>query len=78
MGIRRRLVTKDEIEKRKKFRRSIVTTQVLKIGTIIYEKDITVKRPGTGIPPEDSRYVIGRTLKKDIGEGEVLKWEDLA
>jgi len=59
------------------FRRSIVTSRRLKVGEIITSSDLDCKRPGTGIPPGDTKYVVGRTLKNDVGEDEMLKWKDL-
>lgn len=58
------------------FRRSIVTTRDMKFGETIKEDDLDFKRPGTGITPGNIKYVVGRTLKKDIGEDRLLSWED--
>ncbi len=39
--------------------------------------DLTFKRPGTGIRPDEVRYVIERAIKRDMLRDEVLHWEDL-
>ena len=61
-------LTELELNKRYSFRRSIVTTQNLKRGHIISMADLFFKRPSDGIAPNKLQYVIGRTLKNDIGE----------
>ena len=76
MGSSRIISTEDDIRKTE-FRRSIVTTRNMKSGEIIKSSDLDAKRPGTGIPPGDLCYVTGRTLKNDVGEDEILNWEDL-
>ena len=35
------------------------------------------KRPGTGIGPDELRYVVGRQLTADLVEDQVLRWEHL-
>jgi len=76
MGSSRIISTEDDIRKTE-FRRSIVTTRNMKSGEIIKSSDLNAKRPGTGIPPGALRYVTDRTLKNDVGEDEILNWEDL-
>lgn len=75
LGSNRIIVTESK-EKIREFRRSIVSAKKLISGSIITEKDIDFKRPGSGIQPEESKYIIGRKLKKNINEDVVLKWED--
>ncbi|MCD4692725.1 MAG: N-acetylneuraminate synthase family protein [Calditrichales bacterium] len=66
-----------EQKKRLKFRRSVVTTNNLTKGHIITFKDLTVKRPGTGIPANHKNSIIGRTLKNDLSSDKTLQWDDL-
>jgi len=77
LGSFKRIVSTAELEKRKKFRRSIVITRDLRVGEVIEEGDITFKRPGTNISPTESKYVVGRTLLKDVRIDEVLTWDAL-
>ncbi|WP_144281548.1 N-acetylneuraminate synthase family protein [Chryseobacterium echinoideorum] len=77
LGSLKRVVSSDEQAKKDKFRRSIVTTANLKAGHILTEENLTSKRPGTGISPDLIEQIIGRSLKKDIEEDTVLKWENL-
>ena len=72
-----RIVYLNEEEKRKKFRRSLVSTRALKKGDIIKETDITAKRPGTGISVNNISYIVGRTLKCDVPKDELIKLEHL-
>jgi sialic acid synthase SpsE len=36
---------------------------------------ITVKRPGFGIAPKHIDLVVGRPLKVDVEEDEILTWD---
>jgi N,N'-diacetyllegionaminate synthase len=77
LGSNRRTVTEAELEKRKKFRRSLVALHSLNQGHVITEEDLDIKRPGTGISPNEIPYVLGRKLVRDIQEDQVLSWNDL-
>ena len=77
LGNYKRIVSKDEEEKKLKLRRSIVTNKNLRKDNIITKDDLAFKRPGTGISPDELKYVIGRKLNKDITEDKVIKWQDL-
>ena len=72
-----KVVSDDEIAKQKKFRRSITTADSLKAGQEITYNDILFKRPGTGIPADRFKEVIGRHVNRDIEENKTLFWEDL-
>lgn len=70
-------ISKDELDKRLKFRRSLVTAKKLKKENTIKREDVVFKRPGTGIRPDEIKYVLGRKLKHDIEGDQTLFWEDL-
>ena len=74
-GIKR--VSDDELAKRKKFRRTIATARALKAGEEIRYEDILFKRPGTGIPADKYKDIIGRHVCRDIDTNKTLFWEDL-
>lgn len=78
LGSSRRTVSAAEEAKKLKFRRSIVLRQDLPQGHVLTANDLVYKRPGTGIRPDESRYVIGRTLKRALFRDQVLNWVDLA
>lgn len=75
MGNFHRTVSLAESQKKEKFRRSAIASCELKAGQIISESNFNFKRPGTGIQPEESKYLIGRKVKMDIAKGELLKWD---
>ncbi len=77
LGSTRRVVTEAEHEKRKKFRRSLVSRRALEKGHLLSEDDFDAKRPGTGISPNELPYVLGRKLACDLAEDQVLHWNDL-
>lgn len=57
-------------------RSSIVADKELKAGTILNEKDIWARRPGTGEISGESFYeLIGKKINRDIERNEHLKWE---
>lgn len=70
-------VSDAELEKRKKFRRSIALVNPLKNGQTITKNDIAFKRPGTGISADRFKDVIGRRVCRDIEADTTLFWEDL-
>lgn len=77
LGSFKRIVSEAEREKLKKFRRSIIIARDMKIGEEIKLEDLEFKRPGTGIRPDEVKYVIGKKLTRDIEKDEILKWEDI-
>ena len=44
---------------------------------IIRETDLGYKRPGSGIPPNEMKYVLGRVVKKALKKDELISWDDL-
>ena len=77
LGNFKRIVSKSEEEKKKVFRRSIVINKNLKAGDIIKEVDITLKRPGTGFPPDEIKFIVGKKLKRDIEADCLLIKDDI-
>lgn len=77
MGGRRRVISEEEKKKMPKMRRSIVTAKELKKGTVITESDLVFKRPGTGISPDQAKFVVGHTLNRDCPADAVLSWNDI-
>lgn len=77
LGNFHRSVSDAEKEKRLKFRRSIVVKKSMNKGDILKEEDLLFKRPGNEIPPTEIKNVIGRKLKNDLAEDQLLKWSDI-
>jgi len=58
-------------------RQSLVTTGDLKAGRVLGLGDVTIKRPGTGLPPFALAETIGRTLARDVAADMPLTTDDL-
>lgn len=54
-------------------RKSIVASKVIKVGEVFSEKNITIKRPGSGISPMDWDKTLGQVAKKDFSEDELIE-----
>ena len=77
LGNKDRIVSESEMEQRKKMRRSIVVTHDMKAGTIFQPEDLDMKRPGTGIPPENAQELIGKKLKINIDKDSLISNNDI-
>lgn len=60
-------------------RRSVRVRSSLKAGHILAAKDLEVLRPcpKDGLQPNELQMAIGQELRRDISEGEHLRWSDL-
>lgn len=58
-------------------RKSLVSARDLEAGRRLEASDLVVKRPGSGIPPQELERVVGRTLAADVSADQVLGWGDL-
>lgn len=58
-------------------RRSIVLARSVKAGQVLSASDLIMKRPATGIPPNEIDKVIGQRVVRDLPEDEILQWEHL-
>lgn len=67
-----------ELEVRRVARRSVVLAGPVEKGARLKKTDLTLKRPGTGIPPADLSRVIGKRLKKRLPADAVLTWKVLS
>lgn len=77
LGNSHRTVSRAELEKRLIMRRSLVAARSLPRGHVLTEADLDSKRPGTGIRPDEVRYVVGRRIADDMTEDQVIHWKDL-
>ena len=37
---------------------------------------LNYKRPGTGLEPEDAKYIVGKVAKRDISYDEIILMSD--
>lgn len=72
LGSYERSVSQDELEQRKKMRRSLVAAVDMAKGHVIKQEDIMAKRPGDGIPVDRYKTVIGHTLARDIQKDQKI------
>ncbi len=76
LGNGRKVPNKSELEIMKVARKSIVANAAIARGTLITPELVSVKRPGSGIPPHDLPHILGLRLRKDKKAGDVLQWGD--
>ena len=62
---------------KKIFGRSLALKQDMAAGSVIQERDLTLKKPGSGIPYERRDDLIGRRLKTDKSAFFLLSMEDI-
>ena len=75
LGSSKKTVLDCEIVSRREARRSLVVAHDMKKGQVITEKDLIPKRPGTGISPQYTHIIIGRTVVQDLTEDTILTWD---
>ena len=78
LGSSRRIMTEEEKTKRLAMRRSIHVHADLPLGHRIGEDDLDYRRPGYGIPPDQTDLVVGATLTVAKDAGDLIKWSDLS
>jgi N-acetylneuraminate synthase len=67
-----------KIKKLKKmFTKSIALKRNLDKGEAIEIENITLKKPGTGIPHSDLKKILGKSAKNKIYSFNLLKWSDV-
>lgn len=58
------------------FNKSIVASRSVDRGTLLTLDDLTVKKPGNGIPASKMREVIGKKLRKNVAKDQQLRESD--
>ncbi|MFI5378819.1 MAG: N-acetylneuraminate synthase family protein [Tepidisphaerales bacterium] len=58
-------------------RQSLVVVRDLPAGHVLQEDDLTVQRPGTGIPAAEIDKVVGRKLAEPLKAATMLQWSSL-
>ena len=64
--------SKSELKNMQVARKSIVASRDIKIGEILDENNLAVKRPGNGISPMRWDEIMGTIAKKDYKEDELI------
>ena len=57
---------------RRACRLSCVAAHALSAGRKLRTADVAFRRPGTGLPPRDVDWLLGKTLKQSVPAGEIL------
>jgi N-acetylneuraminate synthase len=65
--------TNSEAETASVARKSLTAACDIPAGSLITEEMLTVKRPGTGLPPSMRPYIMGRRVRTDLPGGGVLR-----
>jgi sialic acid synthase SpsE len=73
LGKRSKFVSDVEREVRRISRQSVCAAVDLAAGTVLTRDDLTLRRPGTGIPAAQLDDVVGRTLNCDIAKGNLIE-----
>jgi sialic acid synthase SpsE len=66
--------TPAELPTRAVARKSLVAARALRRGETLTATSVAVKRPGTGIAPGELARALGRRLRRDVEEDEVIDW----
>jgi N,N'-diacetyllegionaminate synthase len=59
------------------FTKSVVAQKSLKAGTVLKLEDLTLKKPGTGLPAARLRELVGRQLKRAVAADAMISEDDL-
>jgi N,N'-diacetyllegionaminate synthase len=59
------------------FTRSVAPVRALPAGHLLVAADLTLKKPGTGIPPDRLHELVGRRLRSDVAADQLLRDDDL-
>ncbi len=62
---------------RQLFTKSLVLRRTLDAGTVLRAEDLTMKKPGTGIPPSELTRVVGSRLRHRVEADAILRESDL-
>ena len=70
-------VSNVEQEVRRVSRQSLVLRRGLAADEALREEDLTVQRPGTGIPAANITTTVGRRARQSLPAGTLLQWDML-
>jgi len=67
--------TEEEEKIKKVARRSIVAKRDIRVGNVLKESDLAIKRPGTGIEPRYLDSILQMKAKVSIQRDQVIQWD---
>lgn len=74
-GVKRASNTEEDVKVAA--RKSLVYRNDLACGHVLREQDLTIKRPGIGVPPDRLEMIVGRSLTRDVAVDTLLQIEDV-
>jgi len=77
LGMRRRVVSETERAQARVMRRSVVAARPIRAGETIVATDLTLRRPGTGIAPNDVDRLVGCVAVRNLETDDLLAWTDV-
>jgi len=77
LGTGRKIPVEAESDTARVARKSLAARRAIPKGVVLSEDDLTMMRPGTGLPPAALEYVVGRTTKVDIPAESLISLEML-
>lgn len=77
LGSGKKEVLECELPARNFARRSVVSETEIKMGETITQDHLSIKRPGTGIPPSEITNIIGMKARVDIAQDQLINLQDL-
>lgn len=78
LGTGRKQPVASETDTARAARKSLVSAASISAGTILTEELVSVKRPGTGLPPAFLEHLLGRRARVDIPADTVITLDMLA
>ena len=78
LGHGRKAPAASELDTAQVARKSLVAARDIPAGVVLTDDMITIKRPGTGLPPAMHPFVMGRKARQTIPAGTVLSLEMLS
>lgn len=76
LGSYRRELNEEDYRRMPSYRRSIVAANIIPEGKVIEIDDLDFKRPGTGIEPKFTDFIVGKKAKRTVQFDELIKIED--
>jgi len=77
LGCPEKVPTEQEMEVRVAARRSVTLKRDVAAGVPLSDADLTLLRPGDGVPPSKLESLYGRRLRRNMTAGTTLHSEDL-
>jgi N-acetylneuraminate synthase len=77
LGRRERVLSAEEVDRGRAYRRSIVTLKPIRAGEAFSEDNVGLRRPGTGLSPRLLPTVLEMAAAHDLAQDELLSLDDL-